>query len=113
MRIGCRIVAASAAAVMCLGAIAPVAFAGQYDYVLGSTTPNVFYTRGVYHDYSYLRGTIGFPGSTTCVARGGGQSFCASGSAAHSYPDTCNACLSYYKQKSSYVLDITVHDEWR
>ncbi|MEJ7788145.1 MAG: hypothetical protein WKF96_25365 [Solirubrobacteraceae bacterium] len=105
--------AAVAMAAVCMAGLVPAAYAGQFDYVLEDIPPDTFRTRNVAHDYSYLRGTIGFPGTTTCVARGGGVSFCASGSANHSYSDSCNLCLSYYKQKSSILLDVTVHDEWR
>ena len=91
--------------------LAGAALAGFFDYTLSSTPNDTFQTRGVGHDYTYLHSSIS-SSATTCVARGGGMSFCASGSAAHSYNDACGSCFSYYKQKTGGTFDITVHDEW-
>src|SRR4051812_39904100 len=92
-------------------AFTSAALAGVFDYVLSSTPNDTFQTRGVAHDYTYLHSSIS-SSATTCVARGGGTSFCASSSASHTYIDSCTSCLSYYKQKTGGTFDISVHDEW-
>jgi hypothetical protein len=108
-----RTVAAACAAVLAL-ALATTAVATAFDYTLFGTSDNTWTTRGVDHDYYFIRGTV--TGSTTvCVKRNPtGDSFCAQGTQSKSYVDSCNpsACLSYYKQTSGGSLDITAHDEW-
>jgi hypothetical protein len=102
------VIAVTGGAVLaCSGA----ALAGFFDYTLSSAPNDTFQTRNVAHDYTFLRSTIA-SSATTCVARGGGVSFCASTSASHTYTDSCGSCLSFYKQKTGGTFDITVHDEW-
>ena len=90
----------------------PVASAGQFDYQK-LAYQNVLTSRGVDHDYSYLRGSLS--GATTCVERSNGAVFCGSSPTSHSYSDSCNpsACLSYYTQGTYSSAYVTIHDEWR
>ncbi|WCB95063.1 hypothetical protein DSM104299_03805 [Baekduia alba] len=112
MRLRARTMLATIVATGCVVlALSGAALAGFFDYTLSSAPNDTFQTRGVGHDYTYLHSSIN-SSSTTCVARGGGSSFCASGTASHSYVDTCGSCLSYYKQKTGGTFDISAHDEW-
>jgi hypothetical protein len=114
MRIGTKSTVAAACIAALALALATAAVATAFDYTLFGTSNNTWSTRGVDHDYYYIRGTVA--GSTTvCVKRNSaGDAFCAQGTQAKSYVDSCNpsACLSYYKQTSGSSADITAHDEW-
>lgn len=90
----------------------PAALAGQYDYQINGPY-NVLVSRGVNHDFSYLRGSLS--GASTCVERSNGTVFCGSSPTSHSYSGSCNpsACLSYYAQQNYSSAYITVHEEWR
>lgn len=114
MRLRLKRFTAAVVASLCIISVvgAPVALAGQYDYqILGSQ--NVLVSRGVSHDFSYLRASLS--GASTCVERSNGTVFCGSSPTSHSYSDSCNpsACLSWYAQQTYGSAYITVHEEWR
>ena len=90
------------------------ASAYTYDYQM-DTPPGGGWSRGVAHDYRYLRGTL--LGYTTCVERtNNGQWFCGLGQGEHHYVDGCNpaTCWSFYKFSSSNASTqiIYIHEEW-
>lgn len=106
-------IAATTWAIIAL-ALTGAALAGSFAYTLVDVAPDTAASRQVDHDYSLIQGYVSST-ITTCVQRNSGNIYCASGTASHSYGDSCNpsACRAYYRQYASINKDIQAYDEWR
>jgi hypothetical protein len=102
---------------LCLAAVPATAVAGQYDYHLTSPL-GVWVSRGVSHDYSYLRTDNGADFSMCLQRNTTGTKFCGGYFVSHSYVDSCNpsSCYTWYLNNThsgSTYEDLSIHDEWR
>jgi len=87
--------------------------AGSYDYYDYSYHTTDWRSRGVAHDYHYLRNKTSAGGyNAVCLRRNsGGQAFCGNQYIDKHYVDSCNPA-SCYSQYSAANASISLHDDW-